>query len=386
MRKYLLLIVGLLSVSTLTYGQSNCSVGTDRQVNATFINRAGVVVYLEELEFDCQPIRRATLQPYESYTITSYEGADWRFMLDEQSLGIVSVPNRDSFPFDILPPPSSVSTADVFKLSYGTLMDRELAGTYTKISDTTWLEENIARTDGTQWTEVNRDEDAVYLMDDSQQLRQLNLSDAMIYSISDDGTTRDPIGIIYSAWDEQLNASNLTYANYRDDETNLSIAYVEEVGDGVWVHQGFEAGATSYLLDEVRHDATTLYLYDVTQDMTIAVDVENGSVTYDNLPDKQYTIFEAGGPIITPLINGYNMTFVAVGNTVGNQLGYYQQLDAVTWVDNNGIAFDLVGRDEWSVYLYDMSQNMTLRLDLWLDGVFTQDDGNQIYVTFDEWG
>ena len=70
-----------------------------------------------------------------------------------------------------------------------------------------------------------------------------------------------------------------------------------------------------------------------------------------------------GSEPLTGVINGYNARVV-----MHNHNGAFVQLNNSDWVENgetSHFTFKEVGRDDWSVYLFDGSRNVNIQLDLW---------------------
>src|SRR5215211_96602 len=70
-----------------------------------------------------------------------------------------------------------------------------------------------------------------------------------------------------------------------------------------------------------------------------------------------------------PSPNGRNTNLVDFGTFDGRLLGTFIQMNTQTWVERheNGtpsFSFNERGRDDWSVYLFDSSRNVSLQLDL----------------------
>lgn len=68
-------------------------------------------------------------------------------------------------------------------------------------------------------------------------------------------------------------------------------------------------------------------------------------------------------------VNGRNVNVVGFGNNQGRKLGTFRQTGRKTWIEQNArgqktFSFTERGRDDWSVYLYDASRNVSLQLDL----------------------
>ncbi|GEM_PF-5101164 len=389
--QFIVILLALTMISMFpVQAQSNCSVSTGQPVTTTFINRTGDVVLLEELDFDCQPILIATLQPYDSYTITSFEGVGWQFMTSDTLLGRFNVPNLDRVNFDILPSPATVDVDEVFKFNVGILYSEEISRTITKISSDTWLESGILPDDDwRQLLELSRDDNAVYLYDEErEETLELNLTEGLIRSTLDTAE-RVAIGIIHGAYDEGLTPTNLTFIGYQGDDIGKPGGYMEKYSDGVWINYESTAEGKSYLLEVTDYDDTSVYLYDPTREITLTIDLSTYNVIVDT---DAYTIFEATGPIITPLVNGYNVSYTSFGVDANTMLGAFRQVDMMTWAEdgldgNIGIfTFTETARDEWSVYLYDASRQLRLQIDLFLDGVFINQDGEKalLYATFDE--
>lgn len=377
-------------ISTPTIAQSNCSITTGRAVITTFINRTQDVVQLDEISFDCVRELRATLQPYESYTITSYEGVDWEFNLEDAPLGKFNVPNLDRITFDILPPPATVDVDDVFKVNVSPLYDYEINRTITKISVDTWLESSIQPDDDwRQLLELSRDENAVYLYDEERnETLELNLTEGLIRSTSEE-EERVAMFLIQGAYDEKLRSTNLTFIGYQGDGIDTPGGYIEEYADGVWINYESTIEAKSYLLEVIGYNDSSVFLSDPTRDIQIEINLSDARVRFD---EDEFVIFETGGPVIEPLINGYNVTYTPFGADTDTMLGAYRQTEALTWVEdgingNLGIFnFTETSRDEWSVHLFDASRGIELEIDLQVHGVFMRnnDERSLLYVTFNE--
>ncbi len=76
-------------------------------------------------------------------------------------------------------------------------------------------------------------------------------------------------------------------------------------------------------------------------------------------------------------VNGWTVSEVLFEESEGGPVGSFSQIDDLTWIETNSggeYVYQEVGRDEWSVYLYDESRNISIQLDLWLGEIIYSDE------------
>ncbi len=87
-------------------------------------------------------------------------------------------------------------------------------------------------------------------------------------------------------------------------------------------------------------------------------------------------------------LKAWNVRRVFFGHGSQNPLGYFIQKGGKSWVETSTdpteerLFFEETNRDEWSVYLFDASRKVSIRLDMHLMQVFYADAKNPIRPQF----
>lgn len=144
---------------------------------------------------------------------------------------------------------------------------------------------------------------------------------------------------------------------------------------GIWLDVVISDSYTETRYEEVGRDEWSVYLYDGTRNYNIHLDLYTGEVLEDfndGNGETQRDVIK--GALITP--TGYAVAIVRFDG------GEFNQVDDVSWVEKSATSdtefyFTELGRDEWSVYLYDESRNYNLHLDLYQNQIYLDaNDGN----------
>ncbi len=171
-----------------------------------------------------------------------------------------------------------------------------------------------------------------------------------------------------------------TYANYGSYQVSLRVANEEGVTDTETKTVILQANVPQACFNftttsSPRHfdfqncstDATT-YAWDFGDGQTD--NTANPSHFYNTIGDYTVTLVATGEGGSTTIqqtvsvnfqVNGYNVV------SVEHSAGYFDKVGATLWYEGpGGFNFTEVGRDQWSVYLYDSNRDMRVQLDLYL--------------------
>ena len=135
-----------------------------------------------------------------------------------------------------------------------------------------------------------------------------------------------------------------------------------ETGPGEWTEfVGFD-GQIVWDFIEVNRDEWSVYLTDPSRDVSIQLDLYRMKVVYSD-SDERFDLYDIAS---ATAVTGYTVRHAYYGEG-GQQLGAFIQTDAQTWMETNAEgAFNFVelARDEWSVYLSDLSRGISVQVDL----------------------
>lgn len=118
--------------------------------------------------------------------------------------------------------------------------------------------------------------------------------------------------------------------------------------------------------------------------MTLSTYVSHTWQFYDNHTGNHFFDYVADGEdylAISGEVSASGVTGLTVGY-VSHDGGQFNQTGDNEWVESSftsddEIYFEEVGRDEWSVYLYDSSRNVSIQLDLWTREIIYDDNTGQ---------
>jgi hypothetical protein len=91
---------------------------------------------------------------------------------------------------------------------------------------------------------------------------------------------------------------------------------------------------------------------------------------------------QISGEVADPEVTGFTVGYVAFDG------GEYNQIEEGLWLETSstngaGFSFEELERDEWSVYLYDPTRNVSIQLDLWTREIIYDDNtGNEPFVLY----
>lgn len=136
---------------------------------------------------------------------------------------------------------------------------------------------------------------------------------------------------------------------------------------GVWKERNATSAWTFKLK---KRDEWSVYLYDTSRKLSVQLDLFKKEIILDwdkpgrsKLYDVSKALNGAGGSTIgKDVINGYNTTFI------GYDGGSFFKDASGAWKEGtvtNIWTFKETRRDEWSVYLFDESRQMSIQLDLY---------------------
>jgi hypothetical protein len=147
-----------------------------------------------------------------------------------------------------------------------------------------------------------------------------------------------------------------------------------------WVEQN-AVGQAVFFFEEQGRDDWSVYLYDSSRGVGIQLDLFRQKVVYStnhndatrrDLYDVRYA--SAG-------TNGRLAKTVFFGNSRGEEVGKYVWVPGGQWIEyalpgiTQNATFNEVGRDDWSIYLWDPSRNANIRIDLFTGKVMYRGDG-----------
>lgn len=144
--------------------------------------------------------------------------------------------------------------------------------------------------------------------------------------------------------------------------------------------------------EETHRDDWSVYLFDVSRQVRLQLDLHRKIIGYSdaNSPQRdQYRILSAQvvshivgtkAPLygdtgnLTKVVNGRTANSVRFGDMGSSPLGYYWQADHGKWIEIGEVngtinsqasfCFNEINRDDWSVYLHDISREVYISLDL----------------------
>lgn len=142
------------------------------------------------------------------------------------------------------------------------------------------------------------------------------------------------------------------------------------VSSKYWMQNSLDAPV---VYEEVGRDEWSVYLRDASRQVDIQLDLHRSEVIFT---DPSRTFVYAAITSFNPHdVNGFSAT------RIRHSSGRFSQLSPTRWVEDDGVsnngtgsfAFDEVGRDEWSVYLYDANRQVNIQLDLYRKEIIYSD-------------
>lgn len=170
----------------------------------------------------------------------------------------------------------------------------------------------------------------------------------------------------------KINGYNATVAMHAN-----SGAFVQ-LSTEVWLETGV---GPAFIFKELRRDEWSVYLLDASRNVSIQLDYHRKKIVYTD-PTQTYDIYDITSFDPTGL-TGYSATrafYDKPNATFGN--GGFVQLNATQWQENSvdgSFIFTETGRDDWSVYLQDISRNLTIQLDFYTKTVNLLNTGTGSY-------
>lgn len=145
------------------------------------------------------------------------------------------------------------------------------------------------------------------------------------------------------------------------------------IGPGEWKETNL-SGETLFSFYEIDRDENTVYLRDSSRNVTIRLDMDRQKVVYSDADSEPFDLYDVQR---SALVNGYVVTGAEFGRD-GTFMGRYRQTEASSWSELNVagetlFSFVETGRDDWSVYLHDLSRDVYIQLDTYRNKVVYSD-------------
>lgn len=143
-----------------------------------------------------------------------------------------------------------------------------------------------------------------------------------------------------------------------------------------WSEYSEEKDKNIFKFNEVNRDEWSVYLYDVSRSISIQLDLWKNKVYFN---DKNTTCKELYQILSTSeKVTGWTAVTVDYG-TLAEKAGSFVEVSRKKWSEVSEkqgkitFSFNETHRDEWSVYLHDISRDVFLQIDLWKNKVYYSD-------------
>ena len=178
---------------------------------------------------------------------------------------------------------------------------------------------------------------------------------------------------IKSASEAVVNGQNVNHVYYGMDGRKMG-AY-KQVSEDEWQEVGLVKNKTTGKLKEVMRDEWSVYLENAIHKTYLQLDLHTKKVMFAaDAKQKKSPLYEIMNA--TAKVNGWLVQQVTFGDNQGRKKGQFIKRDKKTWVETSmadgqvKFTFEEMKRDDWSVYLFDKSRNMSIRLNLHNKNVF----------------
>lgn len=158
----------------------------------------------------------------------------------------------------------------------------------------------------------------------------------------------------------------------------------QQTSPGQWTE--FGNGGQNYYFEERNRDDWSVYLHDVSRDISIQIDIFRDWISFAQGNGQRTDLYRItssaagsnidpanGNPLAAQGINGFN---VIRANYDG---GLFQLMGGDEWIevtdDARTFRFRETNRDDWSVYMFDASRNVRLQIDIHRQMITLADGG-----------
>jgi len=179
-----------------------------------------------------------------------------------------------------------------------------------------------------------------------------------------------------------LPVADVTSLVFGDGASNLG-RYVQ-TGTSSWQEEDISApGQATFVYEETGRDATSIYLFDSSRNVSIELNLQQGAVNFDDgttVIAPLYFISSYDTAVVIPVADVTSLVF----SDGASDLGRYVQTGTSSWQEEDISApgqatfvYEETGRDATSIYLFDSSRNVFVELNL-QQGAVNFDDGTTV--------
>lgn len=247
---------------------------------------------------------------------------------------------------------------------------RDVQGIYKQVAADQWTEDAPDGSIRFTFTEQQRDDWSVYLHDASRNVNiQLDLHRKKVgYSVGR-AERIDLYNVVHS-----LTKLNGWLVNKVDFATvgNAVAGSFRQTGAKTWVEDSADEGPGIFEFREMQRDEWSVYLHDASRRVDLQLDLHTRIVYYADAKHrrrKQYRILHSDMLPVLGMDSGRTVNIVEFGTKNGQRQGYLHQQGQGEWVETDAelrpeAKFAEIGRDRWSIYLFDGSGRRYLHVDL----------------------
>jgi hypothetical protein len=253
---------------------------------------------------------------------------------------------------------------------------------YVQIAPGQWQEQEESGKPVFSFTETERDDWSVYLLDASRNVRiQLDLYRNVVLLSQAGGTLQDWMKVAAST--VKLNAWLANKVDVSADDIRKSGAF-RQSGALTWAEDSVIDGTGIYEFHETQRDEWSIYLHDASRGVSLQLDLNLGIVYYEDPTSKkrpQFTILRSDVLPRLGIENAAIVNSVEYGDTAGKVIGHFRQTSESTWSEDQEargrdvFTFREVTRDAWSVYLADDDRGIWVQIDLWKGQISWENPG-----------
>ncbi|MCC6605568.1 MAG: hypothetical protein IT327_20345, partial [Anaerolineae bacterium] len=266
----------------------------------------------------------------------------------------------------------------IANLAHFSLFNGTHLGEFRQTGEKRWVEFGKGGVPRFHFVETLRDDWSVYLHDESRNVGiQLDFWRKMV--IYSDATPQQfdlyPItgGAVMSSRADltpSLTGKTVNRIDFGTADGQI-LGYLRKNGLYEWVELGLDQKERFYFTETKSHKGVVV-LVDVARSVTLELHLRSKKIIYSDAAANRfelYKIVNAYGKV-----NGWTANRVDFGSFTGAPLGTYRQTGEKTWAELNSLQkpvfyFNELLRDDWSVYLYDPSRNVTIQLDMYTQKV-----------------
>ena len=160
-----------------------------------------------------------------------------------------------------------------------------------------------------------------------------------------------------------LNVTKVEFVDSKGDTGN----YHENI-DGSWSEDN-STKKDHFHFTVSSKDKSSVFLYDASRDLALDLNLASKTVNYNGGTLYTITTISKAAPSRSVQKNAYAVTQIEFSDSTGKLLGNLHMNADGTWTEDsttekNKFSFTEEARDQWSIYLYDSSRDLSLQLNL----------------------